>query len=198
MRIPIHRLTGGRILWPGACGAVVLWLTGCANAPMQERESDYPVTAVRPPIADEPTEARAVDGRYISWREHIIDDPAISGVPISGSDGLTLADLDGDGGAEGGVHTTAVLVLLLALLVREAELPPFLLRELVQHRFAVGRCVLALELGVGRRRPTGPRVGLELHSPLQGLRWPLGEPCGCRRLLSEFQRLLIFDRTARI
>lgn len=97
MRIPIHRLTGGRILSPGACGAVVLWLTGCANAPMQERESDYSVTAVRPPIADEPTEARAVDGRYISWREHIIDDPAISGVPISGSDGLTLADLDGDG-----------------------------------------------------------------------------------------------------
>ena len=60
---------------------------------------------------------------------------------------VLLGHLDGDGGAEGGVHTTAVLVLLLALLVRVAELPPFLLRELVQHRFAVGRCVLALELG---------------------------------------------------
>ena len=71
MRIPIHRLTGGRILSPGACGAVVLWLTGCANAPMQERESDYSVTAVRPPIADEPTEARAVDGRNLLSRIRI-------------------------------------------------------------------------------------------------------------------------------
>ena len=34
---------------------------------------------------------------YISWKEHRIDDMDLGGVPISGSDGLTAADLDNDG-----------------------------------------------------------------------------------------------------
>jgi len=44
-----------------------------------------------------PAEARSADGRYISWREHRIDDELLSGVALRGSDGLVMADLDQDG-----------------------------------------------------------------------------------------------------
>lgn len=48
-------------------------------------------------LSHRPTAARAADGRYISWREHRIDDELLSGVPLRGSDGLVMADLDRDG-----------------------------------------------------------------------------------------------------
>ena len=49
------------------------------------------------PVGDAPTRARAADGGFISWREHIIDDSEVTGVPFSGSDGLVMGDLDKDG-----------------------------------------------------------------------------------------------------
>ena len=49
-------------------------------------------------VADTPSEAQAANGRYISWREHLIDDEGVNGgVPIRGGDGLVTSDIDGDG-----------------------------------------------------------------------------------------------------
>ena len=54
-------------------------------------------TLAQTPVGDAPTRAQAADGSFISWREHIIDDPVVAGVPFSGSDGLVMGDLDKDG-----------------------------------------------------------------------------------------------------
>ena len=43
------------------------------------------------------TTALATDGRYISWRERIIDEETTGGVQLRGSDGLVMVDLNLDG-----------------------------------------------------------------------------------------------------
>ena len=48
-------------------------------------------------LATAPTQARAADGTYISWREHLVDGETSNGTMLRGSDGLAIADLDGDG-----------------------------------------------------------------------------------------------------
>ena len=48
-------------------------------------------------VAASPTSARAADGKWIAWREHLVDAPDVSGVPIEGGDGLAVGDLDRDG-----------------------------------------------------------------------------------------------------
>ena len=71
-------------------------VAACADgAADSETAAETPL--VSQTVAETPTRAQAADGRYISWKEHIIDDEAIGGVPISGSDGLSIADLDKDG-----------------------------------------------------------------------------------------------------
>jgi hypothetical protein len=48
-------------------------------------------------LASRLSRATAEDGSYISWREHVVDDEAISGIMLRGSDGLEMGDLDQDG-----------------------------------------------------------------------------------------------------
>lgn len=72
-----------------------LTLAACSepkvNKTTQQKES-IPQT-----FAATPTTAQSKNGDFISWKEHLIDDVTISGVAISGSDGLVMADLDLDG-----------------------------------------------------------------------------------------------------
>ena len=49
------------------------------------------------PVGAAITTGRAGDGTWISWREHLIDAPDVSGVDIEGGDGLAMGDLDKDG-----------------------------------------------------------------------------------------------------
>ncbi|MCH8811960.1 MAG: VCBS repeat-containing protein [Gemmatimonadetes bacterium] len=76
--------------------SVVVLGSGAAPSPV-EGQANAAQTGPGVPVGDVMTVARAADGRYISWREHIIDDEAIAGAPIRGGDGLVMADLDLDG-----------------------------------------------------------------------------------------------------
>ncbi|MFT4860831.1 MAG: hypothetical protein ACI95C_000029 [Pseudohongiellaceae bacterium] len=49
------------------------------------------------PVGNTNSSAQTEAGEYISWREHIIDSPEIAGFALSGSDGLVMGDIDGDG-----------------------------------------------------------------------------------------------------
>lgn len=71
---------------------ILLVATVGSNATEKEKVAKTPG-----PVAHQLSKARTPDGSYISWREHLIDDTAISGTPISGSDGLKMVDLDLDG-----------------------------------------------------------------------------------------------------
>lgn len=64
--------------------SALIMLSGCGGA--------------RPlPVGEMSTSARTPSGEFISWREHIIDDSFRAGFPLSGGDGLVMADLDNDG-----------------------------------------------------------------------------------------------------
>lgn len=72
-----------------AAAALALALGGaCATMPPAGRALT---------VAETPSNARAPDGRYISWREHVVDDRIDAAQPLTGGDGLVIADIDRDG-----------------------------------------------------------------------------------------------------
>ena len=73
--------------------ASVVWtLAGC-----EPTQSGRDSTPEGRSVGFSPTTATAPDGRYISWREHIIDDERTGGEELTGGDGLVMADLNLDG-----------------------------------------------------------------------------------------------------
>ena len=73
-------------------GIGTLCLASCAGT-ANRTEPPAPLT-----VADTPTRAKAPDGTFISWKEHLIDSEDVNGgVPIRGGDGIAITDLDQDG-----------------------------------------------------------------------------------------------------
>ena len=78
--------------------ATVVWSTGgCQPAQPGQGSADHSSPPAGGPVGFSLTTAAASDGRYISWREHMIDDETTGGVELRGSDGLVIADLNLDG-----------------------------------------------------------------------------------------------------
>ena len=74
-------------------GATIVWSVLAFGLVTGSVSASEPMT-----VAETPTTARTLEGEFIFWREHRIDDEDINGgVPIRGGDGIAIGDIDGDG-----------------------------------------------------------------------------------------------------
>ena len=69
---------------------LLFFMLGACTAPAIEANKNSP-------IDHRLSTAQTPSNQYISWKEHIIDDTELAGIDISGSDGLSIGDLDKDG-----------------------------------------------------------------------------------------------------
>ena len=68
---------------------LILFVSTCGQAASVEQNNL--------PVDESLTKAKTSNDFFISWVEHIIDDPITSSEPFNGSDGLVMKDLDLDG-----------------------------------------------------------------------------------------------------
>jgi len=71
---------------------IVIFCWSCENNASNSERAVDKIT-----VGNTLSNAHSTEGLFISWKEHLIDDISISGADLSGSDGLQMADLDGDG-----------------------------------------------------------------------------------------------------
>ncbi|MCH7533071.1 MAG: VCBS repeat-containing protein [Gemmatimonadetes bacterium] len=76
---------------------VLLAVGGCQPAEPGRGSDEASSPGADTPVGASLTTALATDGRYISWRERIIDEETTGGVQLRGSDGLVMVDLNLDG-----------------------------------------------------------------------------------------------------
>ena len=74
-----------------------LCIVAALQLPGAARQTPTAAAAAGIPVGAQPSRARAVNGQFISWREHVIDDASTGGADLRGGDGLVMADLDKDG-----------------------------------------------------------------------------------------------------
>ena len=74
-----------------------LWLlTFIAGIPDQVLANELNGANALPSPVAESLSRPTTSGLYISWKEHRIDDEAISGIPLRGADGLKVGRIDND------------------------------------------------------------------------------------------------------
>jgi len=85
------------LLLPNYLFSALIILLLCITCQQPQKDLKTDAANKNTPVGQRLSTAKTSNGQFISWKEHIIDDTKMSGIGISGSDGLQMADLDKDG-----------------------------------------------------------------------------------------------------